>query len=215
MSVKLIFFLISCFLCSGCGSLPVLPQSNTDEEKKFVYVVDHGWHTGIVVDARAAAAVIAGLDFDYNEIDFIEFGWGDRAFYQTDSFSLWLAVKALFAPTQSVMHVAGLKHDPKVYFRHSEIVRLQVPKSRFIEMLKFIDKSFERDGQGRPNRIGRGLYAYSAFYSATGHYHVFNNCNTWINEALSEAGITNKGAMALTASSVMRNVKNYRDSRLE
>lgn len=215
MSVKLIFFLISCLLCSGCDSLPVLPQSNVDEEKKFVYIVDHGWHTGIVVDAKAAATVITGLGFDYNEIDFIEFGWGDRGFYQTDSFSLWMAVKALFASTGSVMHVAGLRHDPEVYFRHSEIVRVQVSKSRHIAMLKFIDNTFERDGQGRVNRIGRGLYAYSAFYSATGHYHVFNNCNTWINEALSEAGITDKGAMTLTASSVMRSVKNYRDSRLE
>ncbi|MBU2569151.1 MAG: DUF2459 domain-containing protein [Gammaproteobacteria bacterium] len=208
MLIRPIVFWMACFLCSGCGSSPSALYAK-GAEQMIVHVIDHGLHTGIVVDARTAADSVSGLAFDLNEIGFIEFGWGDRAFYQAESFSLWLAIKALFFPTESVMHVAGLRHHPEHYFRRSDIERILLSKSQLVAMLGFINQSFVRDGQGDLINLGRGLYAYSRFYSATSSYHIFNNCNTWTMEALSEADVATDSPLALTARGVMRRVRRH------
>lgn len=211
--IRSIVFLMVCFLCSACGSSPSVPVAN-DGESMIVHIVNHGLHTGIVFDARAASGSIPGMAFDLSEIAYIEFGWGDRAFYQADAFSLWLALKALFFPTDSVMHVAGLRHDPEYYFRNSDIERISLSINQVIAMLHFINQSFARDGQGNLSNLGRGLYAYSRFYSATGTYHIFNNCNTWTMEALAEAGVAVDSPLALTARGVMRRIRRHQKSVL-
>ncbi len=213
MLIRTIVFWMACFLCRGCGSSPSVLYASGGEQM-IVHVIDHGLHTGIVVDARTAVDSISGLAFDLNEIGFIEFGWGDRAFYQAESFSLWLALKALFFPTDSVMHVAGLRHDPEHYFRHSDIERILLPKSHVVAMLGFINQSFVRDGQDDLINLGRGLYAYSRFYSAIGSYHIFNNCNTWIMEALNVADIAVDSPLALTARGVMRRIRRHQKKLL-
>lgn len=213
MLIRPVVFWMACILCSGCGTSPSEFYANGGEQM-IIHVVDHGLHTGIVVDSRTAANTISGLAFDLNEIGFIEFGWGDRAFYQADSFSLWLALKALFFPTGSVMHVAGLRHDPEHYFRHSDIERISLSKSQVVAMLDFINQSFIRDRQGDLDNLGRGLYAYSRFYSAIGSYHIFNNCNTWTMEALAEAGVAVDSPLALTARGVMRRIRRHQKNLL-
>lgn len=210
MFIRTIVFWITCFLCSGCSSSPSVLYANGSEQM-IIHVVDHGIHTGIVVDAQTASDSISGLAFDLTEIGFIEFGWGDRAFYMADSFSLWLAIKALFLPTRSVMHVAGLRHHPEHYFRHSDIESILLSKNQVVAMLGFINQSFVRDGQGDLDNLGRGLYAYSRFYSATGTYHIFNNCNTWTMEALAEAGVAVDSPLALTSPGVMRRIRRHQE----
>ncbi|MDO9424761.1 MAG: DUF2459 domain-containing protein [Methylobacter sp.] len=211
MPIKLLILLVFSFMHSGCSLAPV---ENAQAEETTIYIVDHGMHTGIVIDADSVTEIIRGLLFDFEDISFIEFGWGDQAFYQADSFSVFLAIRALFFPTGSVMHVAGLRHTPEFYFRHSDMEGIRIPRDRLKSMLRYIDSSFARDSQGALIGLGRGLYAYSTFYDAKGSYHLFNNCNTWVIEALAEAGFSERILPTLTASSVMRQVRNFPQSLL-
>ncbi|MDI1232488.1 MAG: DUF2459 domain-containing protein [Methylobacter sp.] len=211
MSLKLLILLVFGFMHSDCSSAPV---ENVQAEEITLYIVDHGMHTGIVIDADSVTEIIQGLRFDFEEIRFIEFGWGDQAFYQADSFSVFLAIRALFFPTGSVMHVAGLSDRPEFYFRHSDIEGIPISRERLKSMLRYIDSSFARDSQDALIGLGRGLYAYSTFYDAKGRYHLLNNCNTWVMEALVEAGFSKRVWPTLTASSVMRQVRKFPQSVL-
>ncbi|MDP3527829.1 DUF2459 domain-containing protein [Methylicorpusculum sp.] len=208
--MKQIVLILLLLALLGCGAKTV--ASHTPEPDSIeIYVVDHGMHAGIVIDAKSVANVIDGLAFDDKAIRFIEFGWGDQAFYQAESFSLFLAIKALLFPTDSVMHVAGLHYDPWVYFRRSEVLRIGISPLRLNALLSHIDRSFVRDKRGQLIDLGRGLYGKSRFYAAKGEYHLFNNCNTWAMSVLIQAGIPEPMMVTLGASSVMRQVRSYQD----
>jgi uncharacterized protein (TIGR02117 family) len=207
--MKLFVFPLFLLLLLGCGAKTV--ASHTVEPNGIaIYVVDHGMHAGIVIDARAVAGDIAGLAFEEKDIRYIEFGWGDQAFYQAESFSLILAIKALLLPTDSVMHVAGLRYDPGIYFRNSEVLHIRISPIQLNAMLSHINRSFVRDEQGQLIDFGRGLYGESRFYAANGDYHLFNNCNTWAMSVLIQAGMP-KPMITLGASSVMRQVRAYQN----
>ncbi|GAB4262281.1 MAG: TIGR02117 family protein [Methylomicrobium sp.] len=196
---------------NGCMSTPA-PQIDKNDDKVPFYVVDHGWHTGIIVESAAVSANIAGLPFDRHEIGFIEFGWGDQEFYRADRFSFVLAARALLFPTDSVMHVAGFRQNPALYFQEGSWERLEISQAGLARLLRHIDMSFARNDRGKLIDLGRGLYAESRFYAARQNYHVFNNCNDWIIEAISEAGLFNRTLPTLTAGSVMRQIRAYKRS---
>ncbi|MBS3951380.1 MAG: DUF2459 domain-containing protein [Methylomicrobium sp.] len=211
--MKLIVFSLLLLVLLGCGAKTVALHTVKSDEIA-VYVVDHGMHAGIVIDAKAVAGVIAGLPFNGEAVRFIEFGWGDQAFYQAESFSLFLAIKALLLPTGSVMHLVGLPYDPGIYFRSSEVQRIRISPMRLNAMLSYIDRSFVRDEQGQLIDLGRGLYGESRFYAANGDYHLFNNCNTWAMSALIQAGVP-EPMITLGANSVMRQVRAYQNQSAE
>lgn len=205
-------FVFSLFLLAllGCGAKTVASHT-VEPDGIVIFVVDHGMHAGIVIDAKSVAGVIAGLTFEDKAIRFIEFGWGDQAFYQAESFSFYLAVKALLLPTGSVMHVAGLRNDPENYFPSSEVLRIRISPIRLYAMLNHMARSFTRDERGQLIDLGRGLYGESRFYAANGDYHLFNNCNTWSMLALNQAGIPESMMVTLSANSVMRQVRAYQN----
>ncbi|MCD2452331.1 DUF2459 domain-containing protein [Methylicorpusculum oleiharenae] len=212
--MKLFVFPLILLVLLGCAVKNVASHT-VEPDGKVVYVVDHGLHAGIVIDAKVVAGVIAGLPFNGEAVRFIEFGWGDQAFYQAESFSLFLAIKALLLPTDSVMHVVGLPYDPGIYFRSSEVQRIRISPMRLNAMLNYIDRSFTRDGQGQLIDLGRGLYGESRFYAANGNYHLFNNCNTWVMSVLIQAGMPEPMMVTLGANSVMRQVRAYQNQSAE
>lgn len=91
---------------------------------------------------------------------------------------------------------------------------IRISRERLKSVLWYIDSSFVRDSQGALIGLGRGLYAYGTFYDAKGRYHLFNNCNTWVMEALAEARFSKRVLPTLTASSVMRQVRKFPQSLL-
>lgn len=210
ISCRIISLLVSCFLCSGCVSFSALALDDADSGKRTIYIVNHGLHTGIVIDADSATEILPRLQLAIEDIQFIEFGWGDRNFYQANSFSVFLAIKALFLPTKSVMHVASIPRHPMSYFQSDSVESVPISLSHLRLILGFISRTFTRDRQGDIIQLGQGLYADSAFYAAFGNYHLLKNCNTWVIEAFAEAGFPKPVLPALTASSVMRQVRIYK-----
>jgi len=54
-----------------------VPESNE------VFVVRCGWHTGFIVPSRMIKARLPQLRERYGETPFLEFGWGDKVYYET------------------------------------------------------------------------------------------------------------------------------------
>ena len=193
----------------GCSySSPLMEQDSGSAQTSSIYVASHGWHAGIIVDARLVKATMTDLKKEFGNARFIEFGWGDKDFYQAKHFSIGITIKALLYPTASVLHVVGIPIDPEKYFYSSQIEAVPVTSAGLAKMLNFINRAFMRDKRGDIMQLGKG------FYRAFGKYHAFNTCNTWIIEALNQAGLPRRAMPTLTAAGVIEQVRLYKQSRV-
>lgn len=198
----------------GCGARAGdLRPPPDDAAALTIAVVDHGWHTAIVVRrADVDRALWPAVD-DFPAATFVEVAWGDRDFYMAASTSAWLAIKAAFFGDGSVLHVVGFDMPIAAYFAGSEVVTLRVSRRGFDAMTRFVSAEHQRDAEGRPRPLQRGLYGTSWFYEARSRYHVFNTCNTWVARALAEAGLPVTTAGTITAAGVMRQLGGAAKSR--
>lgn len=199
--VRLVF-LAAVLLVAGAAAHAAGPPALSDGCRR-VYVADHGWHTGLIIlrqdyDSRAS---LRTTYFDGKR--WLEFGWGDAAFYQAEEMSIGLALRALFVPTDTVMHVYGFDGDPVRNFPNSETLSVRVTEAGYRRMLDFIRAAFARDDAGQLAPLGRGLYGLSLFYRANGTYSLERTCNTWTAEALQAAGVAIDPAEAATSGGVM------------
>lgn len=153
------------------------------------HVVDNGWHTGIIIPARDfAPARFLGSDY-FKGKEWLEFGWGDAGFYQAKEISAGLAMRALFWPTETVMHVYGFNGVPMRVFGKNKVIALRLPEAGYRKLLDGLRGGFARGSGGRVLPLKRGLYGRSHFYRGTGSYSVMRTCNTWIAEVLAAGGI--------------------------
>ncbi|MEC7130729.1 MAG: DUF2459 domain-containing protein, partial [SAR324 cluster bacterium] len=67
--------------CAGSYSWQALPESSEDE--RTIYVVSHGWHTGLILPYESLSA-LPDLEKVMGESTYFEFGWGDADFYQAE-----------------------------------------------------------------------------------------------------------------------------------
>jgi uncharacterized protein (TIGR02117 family) len=177
------------------------------------WVLDHGWHTAIVVRRGDVDRTLWPEVDDFPEATFIEVAWGDREFYMARPATPWLAIKAAFLASGSVLHVVGSSGLVATHFTESAVVDLRLSRGGFDAMTRFIHEEYQRDREDRPLRLERGLYGTSWFYAARSRYNLFNTCNTWVARALSTAGLAVASAGVITAGEVMRQVKRADEAR--
>ena len=207
----LIVGLVIGLLLPACSTLPhALPlpkQSNPVRDQKL-YVVSHGWHTGLIVPAPWAERSMPFLRKRFPQAKAYEFGWGDKGFYMADEITTRITLKALFWAKGSVVHVVALHEDPSRSFSHSEksVVKLSVVEME--NLGGFLASSFQRDGEGRVKSLKTGLYGDSQFYEGVGRYHAMNTCNSWTAKGLRSGGRDLSPFFKLTSASVMATVKN-------
>jgi uncharacterized protein (TIGR02117 family) len=183
-----------------------LPTSKSDEVT--IYIVSHGWHTGIVVPRNQLGEHLAFIPQQMGEYAFYEFGWGEKDFYQAPENTIPLALQAALWIDDSTMHVAAVPMVPDRYFPSSETVTLQVSTDGLQNLVTAIAASFATDAHGKALYTGNGLYGErSAFFDGTGRYHFFNTCNTWTARMLGTAGVPTTTVLTLTAGSVLRQSK--------
>lgn len=202
--------ILAAALLAACATEPrvVRPQFSAEGgiSPKTIYIVSHGWHTGVVFpgpDLNAAAPELRDL---FGEVPYYEFGWGDERFYRARRITSGLAVKALFLPTSAVLHVAAVTGEPKAFFPGSEVVALLVRPEGFESLKRFILESFARDPEGSLLPLEPGIYGESRFFKAKGTYFFLNTCNTWTAKALRSAGREMPAPVNLTSESVMNSL---------
>lgn len=176
------------------------------------HVVSHGWHTGIVVSRRDLIGVVPELAKDFGSGEYIEVGWGDERFYQAQKVTLTLALRAIFWPTSSVLHVVAVPYPPRRFFPESEVVEVSVPRAGYEKLLVFLAGSFTRTYDNDIVRLGSGLYGDSRFYRAEGNFHAFNTCNTWVAASIEKTGYPISSAGTLTAKGVLSRLHRGNDA---
>ncbi|MGQ9424776.1 DUF2459 domain-containing protein [Gilvimarinus sp. F26214L] len=167
-----------------------------------VFVVNHGWHTGIIVPAQSIRPALLELTAHFPGADSLEFGWGDKDFYQADQVSWGLAVKAALLPTATVVRVRSLPERMQSYLEATGAVKLCLDPAELATLVAFVQGSFSRES-GEIASLGDSLRDGSRFYDGSGRYHLFNTCNSWTARALKSLGMDSHPFWKLRAESVM------------
>lgn len=181
------------------------PPAAGAPDNHLVWVVSHGWHTGLVIDRAAARGVLVALDDAFPDARFLEIGWGDEGFYTAPdgAITAGLALEAMFSSRGAVVHVVGLSAPPAAVFPGAEIAPLVVSHAGFRAMLAAMGESFRRDHAGHGIALRRGLYGDSQFFMGMGRYFLLYTCNSWTASMLRETGCPIFAGISLTAGITM------------
>lgn len=209
------FLILASFLLSACSSKSdaIKPVAEMEAERgEKVYVVSHGWHTGLVVSARPIQDQLYPLRVRFGDTPYIEFGWGDRAFYQAEEATAGLALKAILWPTESVIHAVAVPEKVRDYFPGSKVISLCLRAADYASLIRYISNSFLKNEDGELLPLQGGIYGNSQFYAAVGLFSLVNTCNSWTARGLQSAGLDISPAFAFTAGSVMDYLATYKQS---
>ena len=172
-----IFLLLS---VSGCGSsLSWQSVPDSIENERSVYVVNHGWHTGLILPYESLVG-LPQIEETLGYSPYYEFGWGDADFYQAEKITSGVTLKAILWPTDSVLQVDSVSTDPHAHFPQSEMVEVHLSRQGLRRLVDYISASFYRDLNSQLIPLSRGIYKNSHFFKATGSYQLTNNCNTGV-----------------------------------
>jgi uncharacterized protein (TIGR02117 family) len=165
-------------LLGACAQVPV-EDACTGE--RTLYVVSHGWHSGIVVERADLVARLPSLEIGQGR--HVEVGWGEERFYQARETTVGMALGAVLRPNASVVQVVPFAEPPRRYFAGSEVVEVRTDEAGYAAALDFIAATFKPQLE----RLGPSLYGTGGFYRAEGSFHLFNTCNTWVRDVLEKA----------------------------
>lgn len=171
----------------------VVAQAQKDDVT--IYIVQEAWHTGIILPTQAFSDTTPDALKSFHDYQYMDIGWGDRDFYQTPGFPVWHAFKAIFWPTQAVLRIMTYNGDPARYYsKQAQRVTLVLTRSEFNRLCSFIADEFMLDDEGNiiQSRSQR-------FYLAHHKYSLFRTCNTWVANALHNAGVDIRSFMVIWA----------------
>jgi hypothetical protein len=176
---------------------------NDETDSVSVFVVKHGWHTSLIIERETLGRYFPRLTNRFPHSEMLDISWGDKKYFMAPDHSIWLAVRAVLVPTQSVVRVVGYSEKMVESFEPPEIEKLMFSGEEFRQLAVFLQKSFSENDDGELLIAGkRGIF----FFSQT-KYWGFRTCNSWIAKALKNGGYPIKPLFSLTSNAVMRKVK--------
>jgi uncharacterized protein (TIGR02117 family) len=204
--MKNLFLFVVLIFVSGCSTKPAIVKYTENYSgigQNEVYVVSHGWHTGFVIPSDRIFEYYPSLKQRFGKSPNIEIGWGDKAFYQANEITSGLTVRAIFWPTESVVHAVAVPGNVRDYFTNSEIETLCLNDKELSSLTAFIANSFYRNDSGDVEALEKGIYGDSQFYKGVGDYYLMNSCNIWTAKGLKSIGMDISPTLKLTARSIM------------
>lgn len=197
-----------CLVLSGCSTRPRVVETTeiTAPSAARVYVVRQGWHTGFVIPSQLIQSRLPELADRFGETPYMEFGWGDRAYYQSANKSLGITLRAVLWPTDAIVFTRAIPEPPGEYYPDARVETLCLNNRQFALLVTFIENSFYRDTTNDIVFSQDGLLENSLFFKGTGGYSLFNTCNTWTARGLRSAEFRISPAFKIQAGSIMRTV---------
>lgn len=195
---------------TGClGPVAGVYPPRLREQTETVFVVNHGWHTGIVVPTASLPDSAKPLWAGAERGRYLEFGWGDDGFYRADKVTSGTALRAMFWRNPAVLHVVSLDEPPEEYFPYSGVIRINVTTNGFQRLCSYLEQSYKRDEEHNPIDLGKGIYGESRFFRATGHYYFPNTCNKWTARGLRATGAPISPFYSVRAANVFRQSRKF------
>ncbi len=205
--IWILFLAVSCSTCAAPVRETLAPSES--EPHKTIYLVNHGWHAGIVLRRADIPDNIWPKLGNFPDMEYLEVGWGDKDYYQIPDPHLGFILKAALLPTASVLHIVGFNGHVPAYFPYSEIIRIELSSAGFELLSRTIASSFALDKAGNTTSPSPGLYGNSRFYLSRETYHLFNTCNVWTARALRTAGLPITPATATSVGNLMSQARKF------
>jgi hypothetical protein len=130
---------------------------------------------------RCFAAILFSLAFLCCAV-LIPVKWGNHSKHHCD---IKVCVSNTGIHTPSVLYVKGYQIIPN----YLEVKCIKITQTDYLQLINFIESSFQLDANGRQIRLGNGHTDNAGFYAAKGSYSILKNCNSWTAEGLRKADI--------------------------
>ncbi len=195
------------FSLSACANknLP-LYLDNYDSYQERVYVIDHGIHTGLVIETKHILENLGLKNSLYKDYRFVEIGRGDAGFYQDEEENSSTALSALFLSTPAVLHLRGYNRPPYQRYPLSQTLEVRLSSQALQKLIKAVAGGFAMR-EGKAVEVAKGKDERSRFFGANGTYHLFYTCNNWTAEMIEQADYPIGHRWAFFAGSVMRQIE--------
>ena len=157
--------------------IPTNPPSADCSYRNTITVASNGVHLDVIIPREFLTPSLEdGLKLPA-WVSYIAFGtW--------DDLKLYTALRALFADTESAMHVVWLD---RVYNQGAPVALCDFQLER---LLQFIEQSFKTLPDGQLIEIAAAGYGdRDKFYQGVGNFNFIHTCNNWVNRSLKTAGI--------------------------
>ncbi len=180
----------------------VIPGQDHEPDRYVVTIVQEGWHTGIVLKTDEVPSSHFKEIENFSSYKYLDVSWGDEKYYQHPGTNIWLAVKAILAPTPAVIRLYPFHREPGQVFPNSTIIEITMDQKKFRSLCRFISNSFIRDKSGEI--ITSKIYNADDFFLAKRKYWLFRTCNTWVALALKGSGFDISSCCLVTANQLFR-----------
>ena len=194
----LVLFVALYFIAAfGLSYIPVNSDFTQCEKDSIeIYILTNGVHTDLALPLKNAykdwsvnvdpACTKSGNVF----VNYLSFGWGDKAFYLEtptwEDLKFRTAFNALFFLGSAAIHVTfyyGLQENESCR-------KICINKESYRKLINYIDSSFDKDSLENYSLIKGISYGDNdLFYDAKGAFNLFFTCNTWTNECLKAADL--------------------------
>ncbi|NLZ16699.1 MAG: TIGR02117 family protein [Desulfobulbaceae bacterium] len=213
MSNAILFLICPALLLVACSDKPYafVPAAASDPVRsQQIYIVNHGYHTGIVIPGEVLNEAVPELTERFGMPAYYEIGWGDRKFYQAQEANTSLALQALLRSGGSVLHLVAFSENPRSFFNGEPVISTCLSRNELDSLKSFLVSSFSRSSNNSITALQTGIYGNSHFYTAEGNYHLLNTCNKWTAKALKSSGFKVYPSVMLTSSIIMKYLKDNR-----
>jgi uncharacterized protein (TIGR02117 family) len=189
------FLLVYIITSIGLSKIEVNSEVTAGSKEIEMFIQTNGVHCDIVVPVKNELKDWSKeIQFQQTKskdsiMNYLSFGWGDKGFYlETPTWSdlkASTAFNAAFGLGESAMHVTFYKKMTE----GKDCVKIKISKEEYLQLVRYIEESLERDKEGIPIFIPAVTYDKNdSFYEANRKYSLFYTCNTWTNNALKAAG---------------------------
>lgn len=153
-----------------------------------IYLINRNIHTGLIIPVNELSkSSITALKY-FENASYIDFGWGEEVVYQAPEETLSMDLKAIMIPSSSVMRLNGLDLDIKYLVGWCDYaVEFRLTEDEFRRICRFIDNSFTRGPDNGLIRASVHSGGNVIYFKSVHTYCLFNTCNTWIADALSQS----------------------------
>ncbi len=192
---------------------------------RVLHVVDHGWHSGVVIaaaDLRAAALLIGRerpdlahrlrrIAAEWPRAQAFEFGWGDAEFYRATpglgDIRADLALAAVLWPTPSTLQVVPLWGAPEAAFPGSGRLALAVSDAGLAALARRLAETAAPLPETGLAPLGPSLYGAGLFLPARPSYHGLRTCNHWVSALLRAAGVPSSWIASFTSAGLLAELR--------
>lgn len=181
--------------------------SGQDHEEFEIFVVQEGWHTGIIFKTNDVDSTIWPEIVHYRNKTFVDVGWGDEKFYQVPGYPFFTAARAVLLPTQSVLRVFPYSTPIlSAYFEDSRILKIGVNRQELNNISRFVAESYQRNENGEV-QLSQLYENNNHYFLSTRNYHLFRTCNTWVALGFKESGFDVRSFFVLYGNQLFRQLR--------